>query len=39
MAFKFERLDLWKLAIDFADDVHNLTRNFPKEEIFSPTSQ
>ena len=39
MAFKFERLDVWKLAIDFADDVHNLTRSFPKEEIFSLTSQ
>ena len=39
MAFKFERLDVWKLAIDFADDFHNLTRSFPREEIFSLTSQ
>ncbi|MBS1510492.1 MAG: four helix bundle protein [Bacteroidetes bacterium] len=39
MAFKFEQLHVWKLALDMADDVHTLTRNFPKEEIFSLTSQ
>jgi four helix bundle protein len=39
MPFKFEKLEIWKLAIDFADDVHNLTRKFPKEEMFSLTSQ
>ena len=39
MPFKFEKLDIWKMAIDIADDVHNLTRNFPKEEMFSLTSQ
>jgi len=39
MSFKFEKLDVWKLAIDMADDVHNLTRGFPKEEMFSLSSQ
>jgi four helix bundle protein len=39
MPFKFEKLEIWKLAIDLADDVHTLTRNFPKEEMFSLTSQ
>ncbi|MGC4036241.1 MAG: four helix bundle protein [Chitinophagaceae bacterium] len=39
MPFKFERLDIWKLAVSFADDVHLLTRKFPKEEMFSLTSQ
>ncbi len=39
MPFKFEGLEIWKLAIDMGDDVHNLTRGFPKEEIFSLTSQ
>lgn len=39
MAFKFEKLEIWKLAIDMADDVHMLTRSFPKEEMFSLTSQ
>ena len=39
MPFKFEKLEVWKLSIDLADDIHNLTRSFPKEEIFSLTSQ
>ena len=39
MPFKFEKLDIWKEAIEIADDVHTLTRTFPKEEIFSLTSQ
>lgn len=39
MPFKFEKLEIWKLAIEFADDVHLLTRRFPKEEMFSITSQ
>ncbi len=34
MPFKFEKLEIWKLAIDLADEIHMLTRNFPKEEIF-----
>src|SRR5258706_13196241 len=39
MPFKFENLEIWKLAIEFADDVHLLTRKFSKEEMFSLTSQ
>ena len=39
MPFKFEKLDIWKMAIDVADEVHVLTRSFPKEEMFSLTSQ
>lgn len=39
MPFKFEKLEIRKMAIDLADDVHNQTRNFPKEEMFSLTSQ
>jgi four helix bundle protein len=39
MAFKFERLEIWHLAVSFATDVHNLTRKFPKEEMYSLTSQ
>ena len=39
MPFKFEKLEIWKLAIDLADGVHNLTRKFPKEEMFSLSSQ
>ena len=39
MPFKFEKLEVWKLAIEMGNDVHFLTRNFPKEELFSLTSQ
>ena len=39
MPFKFEKLDIWKIAIEVADEVHNLIRSFPKEEMFSLTSQ
>jgi len=39
MPFKFEKLDIWRLAIELADNVHSLTRSFPKEEMFSLTSQ
>ena len=39
MSYKFEKLEIWRLAIEFADEVHFLTRSFPKEELFSLTSQ
>ncbi len=39
MPFKFEKLEIWHLAIDSANNVHLLTRNFPKEELFSLSSQ
>ena len=39
MAFKFEKLDVWKMAVEYANDVHLLTRKFPKEEMFSLSSQ
>ena len=39
MAFKFEKLQIWQLAIDMSCDIHDLTRTFPKEELFILTSQ
>lgn len=39
MPFKFEKLKIWEAAIEIADKVHILTRSFPKEELFSLTSQ
>ncbi len=39
MPFKFEKLNIWKIAIEIAGEIHNLTRSFPKEEMFSLTSQ
>jgi len=38
-AFRFERLDIWKRSVDFADDVYNLTKCFPKSELFGLTSK
>jgi len=37
--FPFENLETWQKAIDFADLVYRLTRNFPDEERFGLTSQ
>ena len=39
MPFKFEKLEIWQMAIEMANEVHLLTRGFPKEEMFSLTSQ
>ncbi len=39
MAFKFEKLQIWQLAIELSHEIHNLTRAFPKEELFILTSQ
>jgi four helix bundle protein len=39
MAFKFEKLQIWQLALEMSYEIHNLTRAFPKEELFILTSQ
>ncbi|MDR2237063.1 MAG: four helix bundle protein [Chryseobacterium sp.] len=39
MSFKFEKLVIWQKSMDFAERIFNLTVNFPKDEIFSLTSQ
>lgn len=39
MPFKFGKLEVWRMAIEIGDEVHTLTRAFPKEEMFSLTSQ
>ncbi len=39
MAFKFERLEVWRLALDYADPVYALSASFPEEEKFNLTSQ
>lgn len=39
MPFKFEKLKIWQMAIDISYEVHNLTRTFPKEELFILTAQ
>ena len=32
-------LDVWKLSMDFVEDVYKLSSNFPKEEMYALTSQ
>lgn len=39
MGFKFEGLDVWKRALEFSFNIHELTRGFPKEELYILTSQ
>ena len=37
--FKFEKLHVWKEAIDYADLIYQVTRGFPNDERFGLTSQ
>ena len=39
MPFKFEKLIIWQMAIEMANNIHLMTRSFPKEEMFSLTTQ
>ena len=39
MAFKFENLKVWKKSINLSLHIHELTRSFPKEELYILTSQ
>ena len=37
--FNFEKLEVWKKAIEFADFVYCVTRSFPDDERFGLTNQ
>ena len=37
--FNFEKLEVWKKVIDFADFVYTATRTFPDDERFGLTNQ
>lgn len=39
MAFRFEKLEVWKLARAYAAYVYKLSSKFPKEEVFGLQSQ
>jgi four helix bundle protein len=39
MSFKFEKLIVWQKAVDLSADVHDLTKTFPKDELFVFSSQ
>ena len=37
--FKFEKLKVWEKAIELSNDIHLMTREWPKEELYILTSQ
>jgi len=39
MSFKFEKLIVWQKAVDLAADIHQLTKSFPKDELFILSAQ
>ncbi len=39
MKFKFEKLIIWQRAMDFGENIFQLSDQFPKEETYSLTSQ
>ena len=39
MTFRFENLEVWKLAKGFTTLIYQITQQFPKEELFGLTSQ
>ena len=39
MAFDFERLDVYKEALNFADSVYRVSAEFPKDEVYGLTGQ
>jgi four helix bundle protein len=39
MAFRFEDLQVWQKAMDLNEQINQLTKAFPKDELFILTSQ
>lgn len=39
MKFKFEKLTIWQKAMDFGEEVFDMSSKFPKEEKFNLISQ
>lgn len=39
MGFKFEKLVVWNMAMDYGEDIHSLTKKFPGDEVYNLTSQ
>ena len=37
--YRFENLEVWKLARKFVGIIHTISKDFPKEELFGLTSQ
>jgi four helix bundle protein len=39
MSFKFEKLIIWQKAMFLGEEVFNVSKSFPKNEIYNLTSQ
>src|SRR6188474_286970 len=39
MSFKFEKLIVWQKSLDLSDEVNQLTKTFPKDELYILASQ
>ena len=39
MAYRFEKLEIWKDSVECARRIYRLTENFPKHELYGLTSQ
>ena len=39
MSFKFEKLKVWQKSVDLAADISELSKTFPKDELFILTAQ
>lgn len=39
MAFKFEKLIVWQKSLDLSDEVNQLAKTFPKDELYVLASQ
>ena len=39
MPFKFERLDVWKMSLDYCDSIYKLAEKLPESERFNLQSQ
>jgi four helix bundle protein len=39
MAFDFEKLDVYKKALLFTEEIYTISKNFPKEELYGLAGQ
>lgn len=39
MSFKFEKLLIWQKEMDFGEEINDLIKTFPKQEMYNLSSQ
>jgi len=39
MKFKFEKLIIWQDAMNLGEEIHDIAKKFPKEELYNLSSQ